>query len=238
MRIDVDVASRRRHYPARFFPPHALPSLPPMSTASISGTPAASPQSPAGSTWTRIAAYLVRRRVRFTVAVFIALMIVDLASGVRPHSVFNSGDPNSLLGCGLIFAGLAIRSWSAGILRKTRELTTCGPYALIRNPLYVGSFLIMSGYCALIDDAENIFFVLPVAGLYFLQVLHEERVLSKLYESRWATYARAVPRFLPRSLPKSPLASWELQQWLGSREYRALGTTLLGMLAIQYWHVH
>src|SRR5215213_5268758 len=130
----------------------------------------ASPDGP----WQKLAAYLVYRRVRITVAVFFALMIEDVVSGIEPHSIFNYRDPEALLGCGLIFAGLAIRSWSAGILRKTRELTTTGPYAVIRNPLYVGSFMIMSGFCTLIDDPENLFIVLgPIAGIYFLQVLHE-----------------------------------------------------------------
>jgi len=188
--------------------------------------------------WSRIAAYLVRRRVRFTVGAFILMIVEDVFTGVRPHDIFAPSDPKSLGGCLLIFVGLAIRSWSAGILKKTRELTTTGPYAVIRNPLYFGSFLIMSGFCTLIGDSENIYIVLgPLAGLYFLQILHEERVLAKLYDTRWTDYVRRVPRLAPRSFPKSPFATWELRQWLGSREYRALGATLLGMLAIQYWHL-
>ena len=38
--------------------------------------------------------------------------------------------------------GLWIRGWSAGTIHKDEELTTTGPYAFARNPLYVGSFLI------------------------------------------------------------------------------------------------
>ena len=192
----------------------------------------------APSAWQRAAAYLVKRRVRITVGVFVALIAEDVLLGVEPHDLFNYRDPESLLGCLLIFSGLAVRSWAAGILRKTRELTTTGPYAMIRNPLYVGSFLVMGGFCALIDDLENVFFVFgPVAGLYVLQVLHEERVLARLYETRWAHYAQTVPRFMPRTLPRSPFSTWELTQWLGSREYRALGATLLGMLLVQVWRV-
>jgi protein-S-isoprenylcysteine O-methyltransferase Ste14 len=203
-------------------------------------SPAISPNGmPIEGLWRRLAAYLVRRRVRISIFIFVVLVTEDVLTGVKPHDIFNYRDPESVLGCMLIFVGLAVRSWSAGVLRKTRELTTTGPYALIRNPLYVGSFLIMSGFCALIDDAENIFFVLgPVAAIYFLQVLHEERMLSKLYQSRWVEYIRMVPRFLPRSLPKSPFATWELSQWLGSREYRALGAALLGMLAVQFWRLN
>jgi protein-S-isoprenylcysteine O-methyltransferase Ste14 len=206
--------------------------------ASATSTALAPHAAPTEGRWRRLAAYLVRRRVRITIFVFVVLVAEDVLAGVKPHDVFNIRDPKSVLGCALIFAGLAIRSWSAGVLRKTRELTTTGPYAMIRNPLYVGSFMIMSGFCTLIDDPKNLFFVLgPLAGLYFLQVLHEERMLSRLYDARWLEYARRAPRFLPRSFPQAPLATWELRQWLGNREYRGLSATLLGVLLVQLWHV-
>jgi protein-S-isoprenylcysteine O-methyltransferase Ste14 len=180
----------------------------------------------------------VRRRVRITVIVFVILMAEDVLAGVRPHSLANLRDPESDLGIILILLGLAARSWAAGVLHKTRELTTTGPYALIRNPLYVGSFLIMAGFATLIDDVENIFVILgPLAGLYLLQVLHEERVLSQKYEERWQEYARNVPRFIPRRLPnpKTMFATWSLHDWTGSREYRAMSAVLCGLIAVELW---
>jgi protein-S-isoprenylcysteine O-methyltransferase Ste14 len=165
-------------------------------------------------------------------------MVADVLMGVEPHSVFNPREPASLVGCMLVFAGLAVRSWAAGVLKKTRELTTTGPYAVIRNPLYIGSFLIMSGFCTIIGDPANILVALgPIAGLYFLQVRHEERTLSQRYEGRWTEYARRVPRFFPRALPPAPCAAWSVDQWLGNREYRALGAALVGLLAVHAWHL-
>jgi len=197
------------------------------------GTTTSHPDSP----WQKIAAWLVERRVRISATVFVALIVEDLLIGIEPHGIFAYRDPVAVAGCLLIFAGLAIRSWSAGILRKNRELTTTGPYAVIRNPLYFGSFLIMCGFCTLIDDPANIFVVLgPVAALYFLQVLREERNLANLFGVQWDQYARSVPRFFPRSLPTGS-SEWDLKQWLGSREYNALGATLLGMLAVELWRL-
>ena len=187
--------------------------------------------------WQAIAAWLVKRRVRLTVFVFVALMAEDVLIGVRPHDLFDGRDIESVVGIALIAVGLAIRSWAAGILQKSREVTTSGPYAIIRNPLYVGSFLVMGGFCSLIDDFENIFFVMgPVAGLYFLQVLHEERFLSRQFGPRWEEYARAVPRFVPRRLPTAPFVDWSMDSWTRNREYRAFGAVLLGMAAVQLWH--
>lgn len=187
--------------------------------------------------WEAIAAWLVKRRVRLTVIIFVALMAEDVIIGVRPHDLFDVRDGESMVGVTLIAVGLAIRSWAAGILRKSRELSTSGPYAIVRNPLYVGSFLVMGGFCSLIDDFENIFFVMgPIAGLYYLQVLHEERFLSRTFGPRWDEYASAVPRFVPRRLPLAPLADWSRREWLGNREYRAFAAVLLGVLAVQLWH--
>ncbi len=188
--------------------------------------------------WKSIAAFLVRRRVRITVAIFVLLVLEDVIIGVRPHSVFHLRDPEAALGLALVALGVAVRSWAAGVLHKTWDLTTTGPYAIIRNPLYVGSFLIMSGYATLIDDVENIFVILgPLAGMYYLQVLHEERTLSQKYESRWHAYASAVPRFFPSRLPRGGtlFSTWSVRDWLGSREYRAMGSALLGVAALEMW---
>lgn len=209
-----------------------------MASLPFAAAGAVPPSSPAESPWQRIAAYLVYRRVRISVVVFIALVVEDVLIGVKPHGLFDYQDPQSLTGCGFIFAGLAVRSWAAGILRKTRELTVTGPYAMVRNPLYVGSFLIMIGFCIMIGDVENIYIVLgPLVGLYILQVLHEERLLSQYHPEAWQKYIGAVPRFVPRGLPRAAFGAWTYALWRSNREYRALGAVLLGMLLVDAWRV-
>ncbi|HEX6961163.1 MAG TPA: isoprenylcysteine carboxylmethyltransferase family protein [Lacipirellula sp.] len=204
---------------------------------STGAAPSHQPSLPNGR-WEQLSAWLVYRRVRITLAVFAVLLVKNVLEGIEPHGLFAYRDPVAVAGCMLIFAGLAIRSWSAGILRKNRELTKTGPYAIVRNPLYVGSFLIMCGFCTMISDVGNVLAIVgPIGGLYFLQVLHEERYLAKVFAGQWNEYARSVPRFLPRSLPKAAFAPWDARQWLGSREYNALGATLLGMLALELWRL-
>lgn len=193
---------------------------------------------PGRNAWKSAAAFLVRRRVRITVAIFLLLVLEDMVIGVKPHSVFNLRDPEAVFGAVLVGLGVALRSWAAGVLHKTWELTTTGPYSIIRNPLYVGSFFIMFGFATLIDDVENIFVILgPLVGLYYLQVLHEERTLSQKYEARWQAYASDVPRFFPTRLPQlgALLSTWSIRDWLGSREYRAMCATLLGLAALEVW---
>src|SRR4051812_44106105 len=103
---------------------------------------AAARANPATSVTTvqRLISLLVSRRVPISVMLFTALVLLDLfVIGTRPRDVLNLADPIAALALLLIVAGLFVRSWAAGTLRKRRELATTGPYAWIRHPLYFGS---------------------------------------------------------------------------------------------------
>jgi len=50
-----------------------------------------------------------------------------------------------LIGGSLAVLGAGLRAWAAGHLKKDQELSTGGPYAYTRNPLYLGSFLMGLG---------------------------------------------------------------------------------------------
>src|SRR5262249_26973976 len=119
----------------------------------------------------RLAEFIVRRRIGISLVVFIALIGEDVVNGVKPHNLAALGEHHATWGLGLVLGGLAIRSWAAGTLHKWAELTTVGPYSVIRHPLYVGSYLMMIGFCTIIDDGENILFVMgPVLAMYLAAV--------------------------------------------------------------------
>ncbi len=186
--------------------------------------------------WQKFLAFLLHRRVRITVILFALLMLEDVWNRVDPHNLANLTDYKVLLGLGLVFGGLALRSWAAGTLHKRTELTTSGPYGLVRHPLYIGSFMMMVGFCQLIDDAENIWFVVgPVLVLYVYRALSEEKVLAAAFPNQWDEFARLVPRFFPRRLPKELFATWDFKQWAKNREYNAVSAVFLGLVALQIW---
>ncbi len=51
-----------------------------------------------------------------------------------------------LLGAALVIPGLVIRALASGHLQKNEQLATGGPYAYIRNPLYLGSLILSVGF--------------------------------------------------------------------------------------------
>jgi protein-S-isoprenylcysteine O-methyltransferase Ste14 len=180
--------------------------------------------------------FLVRRRILLSAILFVGLVAKDVAYGFKPHDWVNIRDPYGVFGVLFVIAGLAIRSWAAGILHKNSRLTTVGPYSLIRNPLYAGSFLMMLGFCLLLDNLWDIsVIVVPVVILYVVKVRQEEKLLANLFPSQWPAYSAGTPRFIPRLARTDVRADWRLSQWMRSREYQALGATLLALAALKLW---
>jgi protein-S-isoprenylcysteine O-methyltransferase Ste14 len=99
--------------------------------------------------------------------------------------------------------GEALRLWAAGHLRKNRQLTTTGPYAYVKNPLYFGMFLITIGYSAM---ARNGYILL--AGFVWFFILYapykkkqENKKLLSSFGDAWKVYDEAVPDYIPRLSP-------------------------------------
>ena len=81
---------------------------------------------------------MLRQIARFRVTIGFAAALVALWLA-RPT-------PRSLAAGAIVAViGEAIRIWAAGHLEKGREVTTSGPYAFTRHPLYVGSTIIGVG---------------------------------------------------------------------------------------------
>jgi hypothetical protein len=85
-------------------------------------------------------------------------------------------------------------------------LATTGPYALVRNPLYTGSLLLITG----LGMAAKLGWLLPgTIGWAFIVFAiackHEERRLLAKYGEVYEAYRAQVPAWWPRSLPESPV---------------------------------
>lgn len=104
-----------------------------------------------------------------------------------------------LVGLGLIVLGESIRVWASGHLAKMKELTVSGPFGWVRNPLYIGSFLIACGYSAMTGGWVVWAIVMPMfIAAHASAVRWEEKRLLGLYGEDYISYCRTVPRWIPR----------------------------------------
>lgn len=134
-----------------------------------------------------------------------------------------------LYGLPVSFAGLLIRGWAAGHLAKNENLTMSGPYAHVRNPLYVGSLLLAGG---VVIGARSWIMAVVFAAMFLLIYLPviqlEEEHLRKLFPS-YAGYAERVPSLLPKVMASSEQGfRWAL--YVRNKEWKAVSGYLLAII--------
>lgn len=102
---------------------------------------------------------------------------------------------------GLLLSALgeALQVWCFASLHKKKELAARGPYALVRNPMYIGRFLLLLGAVAM---TGNIFWIIIFSVVYYFymvnRVSREEAVLREIFGSDYLDYCRRTGRFLPQ----------------------------------------
>jgi protein-S-isoprenylcysteine O-methyltransferase Ste14 len=119
----------------------------------------------------------------------------------------NTDAMNWILGFVFIVVGEAIRLAgvaAAGTVTRRRSrtvqrLVTYGIFAWMRNPLYVGNFLIWLGFIVI----SGVFWFIPVAIVLFaieytLIVRYEEGVLESIFGDEYLRYKERTSRWLPR----------------------------------------
>lgn len=99
----------------------------------------------------------------------------------------------------LVALGQIMRIWAAGCLTKSEQLTHCGPFSMVRNPLYIGSFLITCGYCWMTGEWLVWAIVIPLfIAFHGAAIVWEERFLRWQFGEAFDDYCMAVPRVIPR----------------------------------------
>lgn len=125
--------------------------------------------------------------------------------------------------------GAALRVWAAGHIDKGKVLAQSGPYALTRNPLYLGSFLMAIG---ILVAGQGYWLLLPF-GLFFLGVYYpvmkaEEMELLQGYGQEFVLYARRVPFFFPSLRARAgPPSVFRWARVLKNREHHTFAGLLI-----------
>jgi protein-S-isoprenylcysteine O-methyltransferase Ste14 len=151
----------------------------------------------------RIGAFLFRYRGFLPVPF---LLIPLLVPGTQTKEGWLTGALFIVAGEALRLAGVS----AAGTVtrRRSREvqrLVTYGIFAWMRNPLYVGNFLIWTGFVI----GSGVLWFLPVAVILFaieytLIVRYEEGVLESIFGDHYVAYKQRTPRWFPRPPQAAP----------------------------------
>jgi protein-S-isoprenylcysteine O-methyltransferase Ste14 len=163
-------------------------------------------------------------RYRVPLGFLLALWYLWMA---RPHSL-------RLFGWAAIsvLAGCVLRSWAAGYLLKGKRVAVGGPYAYVRNPLYLGSFVMGAGFCLVLFQrpvplttwAFWGIFVLGFGLIYRAKALAEETECVQTLGLEYESYRRKVPAFLPVRGQVSGLGSqrFSMELYRRNREYQCV----------------
>jgi protein-S-isoprenylcysteine O-methyltransferase Ste14 len=123
--------------------------------------------------------------------------------------------------------GEGIRLWAAGHLEKGREVTTSGPYAFTRHPLYLGSTIIGVGLAVAAASVVVAAIVLAYLAITLTAAIRtEEAHLTEKFGAAYPDYrdGRAAAERRRFSFARA----------MRNREYRAMAG-LLAVVAILVW---
>ena len=118
--------------------------------------------------------------------------------------------PSGWPGAGLIVVGLAIEVWCfwtfAVAGRGTpapwdppKRVVAEGPFRWVRNPIYIGAFIVVLGESWLFLSVPLLVYAILVAlGIHVVVIAYEEPRLRERFGAEYEEYLRNVPRWIPR----------------------------------------
>lgn len=166
-------------------------------------------------TWKRVA-----RRIRVPLGFLFAAFYIWRA---RPTWV------SIAAGSAVAILGIAIRALASGHVQKDRVLTRTGPYAYVRNPLYLGSIVIGIGFAIAARDVWVVAVLIIFFVAVYVPVIRGEENFLRSRFPEYSDYTRQVPSLVPRTLWFRGITSgFERELYLRHREYNSL----LGAAAI------
>lgn len=168
--------------------------------------------------------WLFRRRSAIPLPI-VALLLIPSSGPSAPACLSCPSCPSCptrLAGLLLVLAGELLRLWAVrhiGVISRTRSdrigpLVDSGPFACVRNPLYLGNILLWVGFTL---SAGLVWLAPLVAALlafeYHAIVRWEERLVDSRIGAPYRAYKARVPRWLPRPAARRPTPTLPLFSW-------------------------
>ena len=131
-----------------------------------------------------------------------------------------------IVGGSIVLAGELIRVWATGHLKRNQEVTTSGPYAYLRDPLYLGRLFLLIGFCVM-ARGYGLFLFLPVGICVFAysymprKYKKEMARLERHFGGEYTQYASYCRSLMPRLKPyaRAENRKWSISLfWYENRE--------------------
>ena len=138
----------------------------------------------------------------------------------------------------LVVPGLWLRAYASGYVKKNAELTTSGPYAYTRNPLYLGSLMIAFGFGAASASWLLVGLLAALFAVIYIPTIQGEESYLRSQFPGFDEYVAKVPRLLPRFTAASGMGeggAFSRKLYLQHREHKALlgSVAIYGVLALR-----
>ena len=177
---------------------------------------------------------------RILISQIVALVVIILA---KPASwtLFAAG-------MGIMLLGQMIRVLASAAIVKSRTLTVTGPYAAVRNPLYLGTAFMVLGLLTALSNPQTplrtvlVWLVTAVSFtlIYRVQIKAEEEFLLGEYGVQFSDYMKRVNAILPRlgAIPEFfDRSAYSMQVFLKNKEWRGC-TGMIAVAAIIWARIH
>ena len=126
---------------------------------------------------------------------------------------FSFGLPSVTVALGAVLmvvgAALAVTCISTFVLRgrgtpalfdPPRQFVAVGPYRYVRNPMYIGGFVLLVGLALYLRSISILIMVVVLMpACHLLVTLHEEPSLRRKFDGAYKNYLATVSRWLPRT---------------------------------------
>lgn len=147
----------------------------------------------------------MKRRLKINgVIIFVAFILTAAFPAIffRKEKITFLDQAAEISGVALILLGQIIRVSSRGYKSENSQgghaLIQDGPYSLVRNPMYLGIFLIGMGIVSVLFNCwAGGFFLLVFIIRYLILVFKEEKRLLLMFPEDYPAYKKRTPRILP-----------------------------------------
>lgn len=164
-------------------------------------------------------------KLRFAIIYPIGLFVVLFS---------NSDDRSIMASVWFIIAGLLLRLWANGYAIKMDKLTTSGPYAFVRHPLYLGTILIGIGFIVMLKIYYiGALFLIVMLLVYYRTVKKEEAMLEAKFNDFYLRYKEKVRAVLPSFSAYREGEKWRFsfRRLIKSQEYKPFLWVIILMVA-------